>query len=55
MESSVKETESMLEKQTEETEKQKRADVAVRQFDSRMGLDSRFLQTFNNQNGPQNL
>ena len=55
MESSVKETESRLEKQAEDMEKQKRAEEAVRQFDSRVGLDSRFLSTFNSQNGPQNL
>lgn len=55
MESSVKETESRLEKQAEDMEKQKKAQEAVRQFDSRMGLDSRFLSTFNSENGPKHL
>lgn len=55
MESSVKETENRLQEQSKEMEKQKRAEEAVRQFDNRMGLDSRFLSTFNNQNGPQHL
>jgi len=55
MESSVKETETRMKKQAEENEKKQRAEEAVRQFDSRMGLDTRFLSTFNSQNGPQNL
>jgi len=55
MESSVKQTETRMKKQAEENEKKQRAEEAVRQFDSRMGLDTRFLSTFNSQNGPQNL
>jgi hypothetical protein len=55
METSVQETETMLEKQSEDMAKQKRAEEAVRQFDTRIGLDSRFLSTFNSENGPQNL
>lgn len=55
MESSVKETETRIKKQAEEFEKKKKADEAVRQFDNRMGLDARFLSTFNSDNGPKYL
>jgi len=55
MESSVKETETRMKKQAEEMEKKKKADEAVRQFDNRMGLDARFLSTFNSDNGPKYL
>lgn len=55
MESSVKETENRMKKQAEEMEKKKKADEAVRQFDNRMGLDARFLSTFNSDNGPKYL
>jgi len=53
LEASMAETEKTVKKQAKEMEKEKKAAEAVRQFDSRMGMDATFLNTFNNNNGPQ--
>jgi len=53
LEASMAETEKTVKKQAKEMEKKEKAAEAVRQFDSRMGMDATFLNTFNNNNGPQ--
>ncbi len=53
LEASMAETERTVKKQAKEMEKKEKAAEAVRQFDSRMGMDATFLNTFNNNNGPQ--
>lgn len=52
LEASMAETERTVKKQAKEMEKKEKAAEAVRQFDSRMGMDATFLNTFNNNNGP---
>lgn len=47
MESSMKETETELRKETEELKRKQKAEEAVRQFDAGMNLDSAFLSAFN--------
>ncbi len=53
MESSLKETETTLKKESEDREKEKRTAEAVKKFDSRLNLDAGFLANFNGNNGPQ--
>jgi hypothetical protein len=60
METSLAETEKTLkaettkrEKEAEERVKQKKADDAVKAFDSRLNLDASFLSNFNGNNGPK--
>jgi len=53
LEASMAETEKTVKKQAKEMEKKEKAAEAVRQFDSRMGMDATFLNTFNNNNGPE--
>tara|TARA_R110000803_G_scaffold24658_3_gene59272 strand:- start:276 stop:1028 length:753 start_codon:yes stop_codon:yes gene_type:complete len=50
MESSMKETETELRKETEELKRKQKAEDAVRKFDSGMGLDTAFLSAFNRKN-----
>jgi len=53
LEASMAETEKTVKKQAEEMRKKEKSAEAVRQFDSRVGMDAQFLNTFNNNNGPQ--
>ncbi len=53
LEASMAETEKTVKKQAKEMEKKEKSAEAVRQFDSRIGMDATFLNTFNNNNGPQ--
>ena len=53
LEASMAETERTLKKQAEEREKEKKAEAAVKAFDSRLNLDASFLSNFNGNNGPQ--
>ena len=53
LEASMAETEKTVKTQAKEMEKKEKSAEAVRQFDSRMGMDASFLNTFNNNNGPQ--
>jgi|TARA_R110001632_G_scaffold14697_1_gene49225 hypothetical protein len=53
LESSLKETENTLKKESEERGKEKRAAEAVQNFDNRLNLDASFLSNFNGNNGPQ--
>ena len=53
LEASMAETEKTLKKQTEERVKEKKAEAAVKAFDSRLNLDASFLSNFNGNNGPQ--
>ena len=53
LEASMAETEKTVKKQAEEMKKKEKSAEAVRQFDSRIGMDATFLNTFNNNNGPQ--
>ena len=53
LESSLKETETTLKKESEERGKEKKAAEAVKQFDNRLNLDASFLSNFNGNNGPQ--
>lgn len=60
MESSLAETEKTLKreaekraKEAEERAKEKKAEQAVKAFDSRLNLDASFLSNFNGNNGPQ--
>ena len=60
MESSLAETEKNLKreaekraKEAEERAKEKKAEQAVKAFDSRLNLDASFLSNFNGNNGPQ--
>ena len=53
LEASMAETEKTVKKQADEMKKKEKSAEAVRQFDSRVGMDAQFLNTFNNNNGPQ--
>tara|TARA_Y100000996_G_C22544061_1_gene651125 strand:- start:1554 stop:2339 length:786 start_codon:yes stop_codon:yes gene_type:complete len=53
LEASMAETEKTLKKQAEERAKEKKAEAAVRAFDSRLNLDASFLSNFNGNNGPK--
>ncbi len=53
LEASMAETEKTLKKQAEEREKEKKAEAAVKAFDSRLNLDASFLSNFNGNNGPK--
>ena len=53
LESSLKETETTLKKESDERVKEKKAAEAVKQFDNRLNLDASFLSNFNGNNGPQ--
>ena len=53
LESSLKETETTLKKESNERAKEKKAAEAVKQFDNRLNLDASFLSNFNGNNGPQ--
>ena len=53
LEASMAETEKTLKKQAEEREKEKKAEAAVKAFDSRLNLDASFLSNFNVNNGPK--
>jgi len=53
LEASMAETEKTVKKQADEMKKKEKSAEAVRQFDSRIGMDAQFLNTFNNNNGPQ--
>lgn len=52
LEASMAETEKTVKKQADEMKKKEKSAEAVRQFDSRVGMDAQFLNTFNNNNGP---
>jgi hypothetical protein len=47
MESSMKETETELRKETDEIKRKQKAEAAVRQYDANMNLDTAFLSAFN--------
>tara|TARA_R110000824_G_scaffold5175_5_gene23999 strand:+ start:544 stop:1296 length:753 start_codon:yes stop_codon:yes gene_type:complete len=47
MESSMKETETELRKETDEIKRKQKAEEAVRQYDANMNLDTAFLSAFN--------
>ena len=53
MESSLAETEKTLKKQAEDRKTEKKAEDAVKAFDSRLNLDASFLSNFNGNHGPQ--
>lgn len=53
MESSLAETEKTLKKQAEDRKIEKKAEDAVKAFDSRLNLDASFLSNFNGNHGPQ--
>ena len=50
METSMKETESELRKESEERKRQQKANEAVRKFDNGLRMDNAFLSEYNRKN-----
>jgi hypothetical protein len=53
LETSLAETEKTMKKEADERVKEKKAEQAVKAFDSRLNLDASFLSNFNGNHGPK--